>query len=424
MFTQLIGIIREFFGKLEDPRKGDNKSYTFQNVCMAAYSLFHMQSSSFLAHQDRLKTQLGRHNGSTLFGFDKLPSDNQVRNLMDTLSPCELSPLFDDLHKEIDLKPFETEGGLAVALDGTEFFSSTKISCPCCLKRAHKSGTRYCHAMLCPAIIHPEQKCALPMAPEFITPQDGAEKQDCEINAAKRWCLQNQLWLQNHKVTLLGDDLFSRAPLIKQIMGYANVRFIFVAKPSSHTYLQNWITDYPQEAFNTYKTTEKMGKKQRIFTYKIFKNIPLNADINAPTVNYFEMVVTNENGKIIYQNSFATNHNITPQNIHSIARIGRNRWKIENEAFNILKTKGYNLEHNFGHGQKNLANIMVCFNLIAFLVHHIAEFYCLYYQKARACFGARVRFFQTLATLTSIQIFESWQHLLDFTSSTFARAEG
>ena len=28
---------------------------------------------------------------------------------------------------------------------------------------------------------------------------------------------------------------------------------------------------------------------------------------------------------------------------------------IENEAFNVLKTKGYNLEHNFGHGQRNLS---------------------------------------------------------------------
>ena len=38
---------------------------------------------------------------------------------------------------------------------------------------------------------------------------------------------------------------------------------------------------------------------------------------------------------------------------------GRARWKIENETFNVLKTNGYNLEHNFGHGSQTLASILV-----------------------------------------------------------------
>ena len=195
--------------------------------------------------------------------------------------------------------------------------------------------------MLCPALIHPEQKCALPMAPEFITPQD----------------------------------------------------------------------------------TEKMGQNKRLYTYKLYKNAPLNADADAPLINYFEMQVENEKGKIIYKNSWITNHKIDKTNIHKIARMGRDRWKIENEAFNILKTKGYNLEHNFGHGKKNLAKVLACFNLLAFLVHHLMSLHDKLYQTARSHFGARIRFFQALSVVTSIQIFESWEHLLAFMSDVFARGK-
>jgi hypothetical protein len=35
------------------------------------------------------------------------------------------------------------------------------------------------------------------------------------------------------------------------------------------------------------------------------------------------------------------------------------RWKIENESFNVLKIKGYNIEHNFGHGEQHLAAVLV-----------------------------------------------------------------
>jgi hypothetical protein len=35
-------------------------------------------------------------------------------------------------------------------------------------------------------------------------------------------------------------------------------------------------------------------------------------------------------------------------NVRLLAGYGRGRWKIENEHNNVLKNRGYNLEHNFG----------------------------------------------------------------------------
>ena len=415
MIKKFIDQIRSGFIKLKDPRNGKNSSYDFVDVAIAGYSIFHMQSPSILAHQERLTKLHGEHNGHTLFGFKKIPSDNQIRNLLDSVETKDIEPIFDDIHSNIDTRDFMCEGGLVVAIDGVHFFSSEKVSCSCCLIKQSGKVTKYQHAMLVPALIHPEQKCALPMAPEFISNQDGFEKQDCEVNSAKRWCNAKNNWLTNNKVTLLGDDLFSRKPLIEQLVSYKNVRFIFVAKPTSHKYMFEWIDGYESDDIETCFVTEKQGAKKHIFQYRIYNKIPLTGDVNSPEVNYFEMTVTDGKGKKIYYNTFVTNHLINKSNIHNIARMGRNRWRIENEAFNILKTKGYNLEHNFGHGKKNLSNILACFNLLAFLVHYLSEITSDLYREVRNCFGARIRFFQALAFTFTLQIWDSWDTLLKFT---------
>ena len=77
-------------------------------------------------------------------------------------------------------------------------------------------------------------------------------------------------------------------------------------------------------------------------------------------VNWVEMTIIHaQTGEQLYHNAFITNHELTQQTVSPIVRAGRARWKSENENNNILKTKGYHLEHNFGHGQQYLASFLV-----------------------------------------------------------------
>ena len=55
--------------------------------------------------------------------------------------------------------------------------------------------------------------------------------------------------------------------------------------------------------------------------------------------------------------------------VAALVATGRARWKIENENNNTLKTKGYHLEHNFGHGKKHLSSLLVAMNMLALLTH-------------------------------------------------------
>ena len=116
----------------------------------------------------------------------------------------------------------------------------------------------------------------------------------------------------------------------------------------------------------------------------------------------------------LYYNTFITNHRLSAENAAQVAQAGRGRWKIENENNNVLKTKGYHLEHNFGHGKQYLATTMLSLNLLAFLFHTVLEWSDASYALLRQVLVRRQTFFEDMRALTRYMVFESWYHLMDF----------
>jgi hypothetical protein len=440
MISQLIKQLSDSFSTFTDNRKpSPNKTYAIQDVVMSAFSVFFFQSPSFLEHQRRFERMNNQNNGRSLFGITSLPSDNQIRKLVDDVDPqeCEASFLAVcnavlDQHKSTFqwTRP-DQQKGLIVPLDGSEFFSSKSIHCPCCLTKEHRPSdkkeeggkivTHYSHAMVCPIIAHPESSFVLPLMPEFIQNEDGAIKQDCEIKASKRWIDKNKAWLTENKVTFLGDDLYSRSPFCKIIQSLKDVDFIFTCKSTSHSYLANWLKDFDDEEWQTVNTTETKGNKKRIYRYKFVNQVPLCGEKDAPSVNYFEMIVTDSKGKTLYRNAYVTSHTLSAANIHEVACVGRSRWKIENEAFNILKNNGYHFEHNFGHGKKHLSNMLACLNLLAFLVHSAAHFLDEAYRILREKLPAKKYLFEILGYAVQFLLFDDWPKLMGYLSNNFLK---
>lgn len=87
---------------------------------------------------------------------------------------------------------------------------------------------------------------------------------------------------------------------------------------------------------------------------------------------------------------------------------------MENENNNVLKTKGYHLEHNFGHGQQSLASVLLSLNLLAFLFHTVLDLVDQQYRAIRQALGARRTFFQDLETLLRYVPFDDWAAVLAF----------
>jgi hypothetical protein len=406
-----------------DVRKPSNHTqYSVADGVLAAFAVFFMQSSSFLAHQRLLQSKKGCSNARSLFQIEAIPSDPQIRNLVDPLSSEYFQGdfwfLVGELKEQQRLLQFRNDlNTYAIALDGVSFFSSENISCPKCLKREDRSGIEhFYHSAITPVFVKPGQSQVLPLPPEFIVPQDGSEKQDCERVAAKRWLAQHHSHFSDHSVTYLGDDLYANQPLCQLIAETYRQFFIFVCKPESHTSLYEWL-DFLEKTSGVEKITQRHwnGKHGESWQYRFAQQVPLRNGNDALPVNWLELVITHETtGAILYQNSFVTNHALTAANVIPLVQVGRTRWKIENENNNTLKTKGYHLEHNFGHGQQDLANVLATLNMLAFLIHTIQEMIEPAYQRLRRALGARKTFFNDLRALTRYMVFDSWDDLFLF----------
>jgi hypothetical protein len=387
---------------------------------LAAFSVFFMQCESFLEHQRQMQSRRGKDNAQTLFGLVEIPTMPQIRNILDGIVAEKLFAVFgwvyQALQREGHLQPYEYLGGLLVTLDGTEYFSSQKIHCKHCCSRTHTNGTvTYFHSAILPVIVAPGQPEVISLTPEYITPQDGHEKQDCEVAAAKRWITAHAEEFIGQPVTLLGDDLYSRQPMC-QSCKEAGMNFIFTCLPESHPALYDWLSYLDRTGdVKTLETSQWHQRSQEIYRYRYVNQIPIRDTQPALLVNWCELTLTRESdGKLLYRNAFITHHRLDDISVAQVVSAGRCRWKTENENHNVLKTKGYHLEHSFGHGQNHLATTLLTLNLLAFLFHTVLHLVDKSYQRIRKQRGTRRGFFQDILSLTKYLLFDSWQHLIDF----------
>lgn len=386
------------------------------DIGLSAFSLFFMGCPSFLAHQRVLAQGHQRSNCQTLFGISAIPSDNHIRQMLDGAAPAAFDGLFFKALETLDaaeaLDPFQRlDGRLLIALDGSEHHCSRKIHCPqCSHRRRSDGGTEFFHAFLGASIVAPGHSQVVPLPPEVIAPQDGAEKQDCERNAAKRWLATHARSMAPYRPVYLGDDLFACQPIVEAIQN-AGGNFILTCKPASH----KTIAEYLRGAeLKEHRLTSKGPSGKRLtYVYEWLEGLPLRASADARLVNWFSLEILNAKGKRTYYNTFITDLTITADTIAQIAACGRARWKIENETFNVLKTNGYHLEHNFGHGKETLASIFLVLNLLAFTFHTVAQLCLLAWKNARDTCGAKYRLFEHLRTITAYIVFDDWAHLLN-----------
>ena len=421
-YDHLQAMLRQHTAHLPDFRKpSPNTSYTIQDAALGAFGLFFTQSPSFLEYQRRLQHSKGHNNAQTLFGVEQIPCDNQVRALLDRVAPSHFNPVFlevfDQLHQAHLLEPLRVlDQQLLVALDGTQYFSSKAIRCPNCLTRQLANGqTLYYHPVITPVVVSPGHAQVIALPPEYIMPQDGHDKQDCEQAAGKRWLRQYGAALAPYHVTLLGDDLYSKQPFCALALAQG-FNFILVCKPDSHAKLYERLAFWQvQDAMVECAQRRKHGRLTEVAQYRFVNDVLLQEGPQALSVNWVEITVLNaKTGEQLYYNTFITNHHLNAEAVAQVAQAGRGRWKVENEHNNVLKTKGYHLEHNFGHGKQYLSATMLSLNLLAFLFHTVLEWSDQKYTLLRQVLARRQTFFDDIQALTRYMVFPSWHHLMDF----------
>lgn len=421
-FESLRDLLRAQFRQVPDPRDPLRITWKLHDVLMSGFAMFFFQHPSLLQFQQSMEKQTGRSNLQRLFGVQSVPSDTQMRALLDDPAAQEplrrvLPQVFERMRQTGWTTRFVTTiHGLnyyTVVLDGSQYFNSTKIACPACLQRKDKNGAiHYAHVVVGATLVRAGSHDILPLDAEEVRNTDGREKQDCEINAGKR--LIQRLRQEHRQLPLLiaGDDLYAHEPFILDLRAL-RLSFVLVAKPESHQELYAWVEDLDRLGHCVKGKWEEGPRAQRrYFEYRSASQVPLTKS-DKVFVNFVEVWERDKAGQVIYHNAWVTDFEVRAENVAIIIGIGRSRWKIENEQFNVQKNHGYELEHNYGHGEHGLSLVFYLLNLLAFLAHQVLDLGDRLYRACRAN-ESRRSLWQALRVYFKKLVFESWEALLQF----------
>jgi hypothetical protein len=412
-FRALVRAFKESWSGHDDKRRVNSIGYAAEDTLLSGLACMFYKSPSMLSFQERMSKKYHRNNLQTQFGVSKTPKDTQMRKIIGSIDSESLMPIFKEylsrLQRSNHLKRFAFEGRYLLTFDGTQYYESKEISCPHCLETELKNGdTSYSHKVVQPIISHPDIPQVLPMMAEEICNHDGDNKQDCETNAAKRLLKKIRKAHPRLRFIHMGDALYANTPHIETIR-QADDKFIFRVKEGSHRHL---FSTFEQSEVNTHEVVIKSGNR---LVHKWLKGVSLykNSEIIVDVMRLFVVSNDKKTGKQKSQliGTWATDLDVRQDNIESLVKAARARWKIENEGFNCLKNEGYNLTHNWGH-TNGASFTFYLLTILAFYMHQILDMTDALFQYCRAKARAAYAFWEEVRVLFNRILYDSWEALL------------
>ena len=187
--------------------------------------------------------------------------------------------------------------------------------------------------------------------------------------------------------------------------------FVLVAKPTSQVALFAQLAEREQRGDCERGAWEEgTARHRRSFEYRSAADVPLT-QAGAVRVNFLEVWERRPDGTVGYHNSWVTDLAVTPATVAPSVGLGRSRWKSENAQFNVHKNPGYEVEHNYGHGQQTLSMVFYLLNLLAFRAHKLLEFGDRLSQPCRTG-DSRRGLWTLLRSAFSLIELASWEALL------------
>lgn len=424
---QALTIVRKSFSKINDKRR--SPTISLPDSLMSTLAIYSLKIPSLLKFEElKANEKKSVENIKTIYSIKNVPSDTQMRTIIDDVNPEDIRPAFKNIFRELQTKkkldPFKFLGNYyLLAIDGTGYYYSKKTQCECCMiHNSEKRGLSYRHHLLGASIIHPDCKEVIPICPEPITKKDGLKKNDNELVAVKRFLTKFREDHPKLNVVVVEDALFSNGPHIKELYKY-QMSFIIGVKEAGNPSLYSFAEtakrlgqfgEFEQVNYSGTKIVKKVVHKIN-FVNSISLNF-VHEDLKVNFLEYFETTTWTDSKGIFHEKkqkfSWITNINLNNSNVMKVMRGARCRWKIENETFNTLKNQGYNFEHSYGHGTKNLCTNFVYLMMLAFLIDQSQQICCPVFQKVLKFANGKKQLWSNIQSLFNIFRVKSWSQLL------------
>jgi hypothetical protein len=266
-----------------------------------------------------------------------------------------------------------------------------------------------------PVIVGPGQAQVMALPPAYILPPDGQAKQDGARAAGPRGMRTHAAHVAPHRVTWRGEDLDRHHPFCALVLPH-RFHFLLTCKPDSHAPLAQRLAFWQANDGRTEREGRHgHGRFTAVTRGRSSNDVRLRGGDDALPVHWFEITVgTTKTGAQLSHHRCLPNHRLRDENVREVAQASRGRWKVDNENNHGLKTKGYHLEHNFGHGKQSLSAGMLILNLLAFRFHTVLEGSEAKYAWLRKVLARRQTFFHDIQAWMRYMVCDSWGHLMDF----------
>ncbi len=400
----LLGTARKSFGSIADARRA-SAPISLADALMSGVAVFSLKYASLLQYDRQRRDPAEAHHRRTLYGIKQAPSDTQMREIIDAVNPSSVRPVFKKIFstlqrgKGLESYPYLGDHYL-LSVDGTGLFSSPTIHCdPCCMKKNRAGEITYYHPLLGALIVHPDQREVIPLAPEPITRQDGATKNDCE--PAKRLLPAVRREHPHLKIIVVEDALAANGPHIRLLQSL-NMRFILGVKPGDHVALfQHVEKRVAQGQADEHTVTDEEKVTHR---FRWVNGVSLNQLLKVNFLEYGE-----EKDGNVHHFTWITDFTLSTDTVFAIMKGGRARWKVENETFNTLKNQGYPFEHHFGHGHQPLATNFSLLMRLALAIDQIQAHSCAFFQQALRAQHAKRYLWEKMRACFTLFYIPDWE---------------
>lgn len=222
-----------------------------------------------------------------------------------------------------------------IIVDGTGLATSKKKYNENCLvkNKTDKNGREYqeysTYVLEAKLVVG---KMVLSIGSEFVENGNNEEtKQDCEIKAFKRLAQKIKEEYPRLKIIISGDALYACKPVLD------------ICKENGWKYIIRFKEGAIPSLYEEFEKVVKIANESKEEDYEYVTKL----DYQEEKVNIIKY--TEEKKKIEFV--YITDLPIRDKNIKETINIGRKRWKIENEGFNIQKNGTFDIGHLYSKNQ-------------------------------------------------------------------------
>jgi len=344
----------QWLENIPDPRQEKKCEYGIKELLWLSLLLFLTSQESRQQYNHQLLTQETRVTLESMLGLDlpSLPHGDTLCHLWEKLEIEALDKLKVTLLKVLIrrrcLERFRFKRTYLIAIDGVEIYRWKQRHCEHCLhsKSSKGEGEHYYHRVLEAKLV---SSCGLSLsiASEFIeNTQDNVSKQDCELKAFYRLSKKLKVLFPQLKMTLLADGLYPKGPVF-EICSQFNWDFMIVLQDGSLTTL--WedfegLMNMGDYAIGAKDTLPLWVDEDWLYRWQ--NKLDYQGQDFEGTLNLLEISkLDKQTGAFERRRAFVTSHRLMKEELKDLEKIGQQRWKIENQGFDVQKHHGYALEH-------------------------------------------------------------------------------